>query len=89
MTGFIGIGGYKKGYLVETWVFLWERCIGRGIQKKYFGRYLLRSSEIRVILLYPMNETCYVIGSKSGESMHVPYYRTYLATNLIFNRRHT
>jgi hypothetical protein len=50
IKGFIGIGGYKKGYLVKIGVFLLERCIGRGVQQKDFGRYLSISSEIRGIL---------------------------------------
>jgi hypothetical protein len=54
--GFIGIGGYEKGYIVKIGIFpLLKRCIGRGIKQKYFGRYLLISSEISGILYYPMN----------------------------------
>jgi hypothetical protein len=48
--GFIGIGGYKKGYLVKIGFLLLERCIGRGVQQKDFWRYLSISSEIRGIL---------------------------------------
>jgi hypothetical protein len=53
--GFIGIGGYKKVYLVKMGVLLLEICIGRGVKQKDFGRYLLISSEIKGIIEYPMN----------------------------------
>jgi hypothetical protein len=33
---FIGIGGYKKGYLVKVG-FLFEICIGRGFNKMILG----------------------------------------------------
>jgi hypothetical protein len=49
--------GYKKGYLVKikgisskNRVFLLEKCIGRGVKKKDFGRYLSISSKIRGII---------------------------------------
>jgi hypothetical protein len=48
--GFISIWGYKRGYLVKTWVFLLEICINRGVQQNDFRRYLSISSEIRGIL---------------------------------------
>jgi hypothetical protein len=48
--GFIGIGGYKKGYLVKKVFLLLEKCIGRRVQQKEFGSYLLISSEIKGIL---------------------------------------
>jgi hypothetical protein len=56
--GFIGIGGYKKGYLGKNrgylvkirFFLLLEICIGRGVQQKDFGRYLSISSEIRGII---------------------------------------
>jgi hypothetical protein len=47
---FRGIGEYKKWYLVKIGDFLLEICIGRGVQKKDFWRYLSISSEIRGIL---------------------------------------
>jgi hypothetical protein len=37
LKGFIGIWGYKKGYLVKIGFLLLERCIGRGVQQKDFG----------------------------------------------------
>jgi hypothetical protein len=48
--GFIGTKEYRKGYLVKIWFFLLEKCIGRGVQQKNFGRYLSIFSEIRSIL---------------------------------------
>jgi hypothetical protein len=50
ITRFIGIWGYKKGYLVKIWLFILKICIGRGVQQKYFGRYSIISIEIRCIL---------------------------------------
>jgi len=47
---FIGVEGYKKGYLVKIGFILLERCIGRGVQQNDFWRYLLISSEIMSIL---------------------------------------
>jgi hypothetical protein len=48
LKGFIGIAGYKKGYLVKIVVSF--RCNGKGVQQKDFGRYLSICSEIRGIL---------------------------------------
>jgi hypothetical protein len=50
ITGFIGIGGYKKEYLVKIGFLLLEICIGKGVQQKNFWRYLSISSVIRGIL---------------------------------------
>jgi hypothetical protein len=50
IKGFIGIDGYKKGYIVKTRFFLLEICIGKGAQHKDFERYLSIFSEIRGIL---------------------------------------
>jgi hypothetical protein len=49
IKGFIGIGGYKKGYK-NMGSFLLERCIESGVQQRDFGRYFSISSEIGGIL---------------------------------------
>jgi hypothetical protein len=46
---FIGIEGYKKGYLVKI-TFLVENMYWEGVEHNDFGRYLSISSEIRGIL---------------------------------------
>jgi hypothetical protein len=55
--GFIGIGGYKKRYLVKVGVLLLERHIVREVQPNNFGRYLSISSEIKDIFNIPQTDT--------------------------------
>jgi hypothetical protein len=50
IRGFIGIGGYKKGYLVKIGVSFIGKMYWEGVQQKDFWRYLSISSEIRGIL---------------------------------------
>jgi len=56
LKGFIGIGGYKKGYLVKIDDSFIAKMYLKGGSKKDFGRYVPISSEIRGILYYPTNE---------------------------------
>ena len=48
--GFIGIGGYEKGFLVKIGFLKLKIYIGRGPQQKDFGGYLSISNEIRGVL---------------------------------------